>query len=42
MRPLTTNLLSLVVLFSGLAQAFDLHDESGCADCVGNVPVKSG
>ncbi|MGH8249167.1 MAG: hypothetical protein ACREVI_00485 [Steroidobacteraceae bacterium] len=24
--------MSLVVLFSGLAQAFDLHDESGCAD----------
>jgi hypothetical protein len=25
-------MLSLVVLFSGLAQAFDLHDLSGCAD----------
>ncbi|MGH8222616.1 MAG: hypothetical protein ACREQZ_06550 [Woeseiaceae bacterium] len=24
--------MSLVVLFSGLAQAFDLHNESGCAD----------
>ncbi|MGE0467589.1 MAG: hypothetical protein AB7P44_14260 [Steroidobacteraceae bacterium] len=32
MRRLPTVLLSLVVLFSGLAQAFDLHDESGCAD----------
>ena len=25
-------LLTCVVLFSGLAQAFDLHDQSGCAD----------
>lgn len=32
MRRLPTILLSLVVLFSGLAQAFDLHDQSGCAD----------
>lgn len=32
MRCLATILLSLVVLFSGLAQAFDLHDGSGCAD----------
>ena len=32
MRRLSTILLSLVVLFSGLAQAFDLHDQSGCAD----------
>jgi hypothetical protein len=22
----------MVVLFSGLAQAFDMHDQSGCAD----------
>ena len=27
-----TALLTLVVLFASLAQAFDLHDESGCAD----------
>lgn len=32
MRRLPTILLSLLVLFSGLAQAFDLHDQSGCAD----------
>ncbi len=32
MRRLPTILLSLVVLFSGLAQAFDLHDQTGCAD----------
>jgi len=32
MRRLPTILLSLTVLFSGLAQAFDLHDQSGCAD----------
>ena len=32
MRRAMTILLSLVVLFAGLAQAFDVHDEPGCAD----------
>ena len=32
MRRFLTLLLTSVVLFSGLAQAFDLHDQSGCAD----------
>jgi hypothetical protein len=32
MRRVPTALLTLVVLFASLAQAFDLHDESGCAD----------
>ena len=32
MRSFLTILLTWVVLFSGLAQAFDLHDQSGCAD----------
>jgi hypothetical protein len=32
MRCFLTLLLTAVVFFSGLAQAFDLHDQSGCAD----------
>lgn len=32
MRSLPTILLGLLVLISGLAQAFDLHNQSGCAD----------
>jgi hypothetical protein len=31
-------LLSLLVLVTGLAQAFDLHDEAGCAD-TGNAAL---
>lgn len=32
MRRFLTILLTSIVLFSGLAQAFDLHLQSGCAD----------
>jgi len=31
-RSFLTILLTSVMLFSGMAQAFDLHDQSGCAD----------
>lgn len=42
MRRLLTILLTTVVLFSGLAQAFDLHEQTGCADSSNTSPFDSG
>jgi hypothetical protein len=40
-RSFLTVLLTIVVLFAGLAQAFDLHDQTGCADSSTSSPFDS-